>query len=192
MQLKKTKFIEEDKTKNCLTYPTDKFPSYSSCDNNFLKSSLPSGLEPIWLAEDIDTVTTLMNIEKFPNNSIDYGDLLDGTQTSDCHLPCVTTFVETRLFSESSSTFNGSLINLTFSPTISITTTSFLKFIFAKFLSDLGGCMGLWLGLSMFQLVETLIKCRPAKSCKSVSNACVQLFWKMWKFLGFVVLSMWI
>ena len=98
-----------------------------------------------------------MQVDTFPNNSIAYGDLLDGSQISDCPLPCTTTSVESRILTETSYE-NISKIDLTFSPTIIVTTTSFLKFIFAKFLSDLGGCLGLWLGLSMVQLVDMVWK----------------------------------
>ena len=159
VQLRQNVYIEEDKTKNCVNYPNDKFLSYSTCDDYFLQRSLPTGLVPIWLKDNMDDVTTKMVVEKFPNNSISYEDLFDGTQLSDCPLPCTTTSVETRLLTETIRTDNSSGINLTFSPTIIITTTSFLKFTIAKFLSDLGGCMGLWLGLSMVQLVESVLKC---------------------------------
>ena len=141
-----------------LCYQTRQYASYSECDDEFLHRSLPPNLVPIWLADSLEQVSPSMQVDTFPNNSIAYDDLPDGTQLSDCPLPCTTTSVETRILTETSSSNNISTINLTFSPTIIVTTTSFLKFIFAKFLSDLGGCLGLWLGLSMVQMVDTVWK----------------------------------
>ena len=40
-----------------------------------------------------------------------------------------------------------------------MTRTDFLKFYLSTFLSDLGGSMGLWLGLGMVQAVELLVTC---------------------------------
>ena len=140
-----------------LCHHTRQYASYSECDDDFLHRSLPPDLVPIWLADSLDQVSPTMQVDTFPNNSIAYDDLPDGTQISDCPLPCTTTSVESRILTETSYE-NVSRIDLTFSPKIIVTTTSFLKFIFAKFLSDLGGCLGLWLGLSMVQLVDMVWK----------------------------------
>ena len=37
---------------------------------------------------------------------------------------------------------------------VTVTKTEFLKFTFEKFLSDVGGSMGLWLGLGLLQSFE--------------------------------------
>ena len=103
-------------------------------------------------------VTRKQFVGKFPDNDIAYGDLFDGTQLSDCQLPCTRTHVETRLVMENRGSRKYSIFDLTFSPTIHITTTKFHEFIFAKFLSDLGGSLGLWLGLSVFHLTEMIFR----------------------------------
>ena len=96
-----------------------------------------------------------------PGNSstISYEDLWDGTQLSPCPLPCSTTHTDTRLLAEYPGTKNSSRINLTFSTKVEVTTTDFLKFYLSTVLSDLGGSMGLWLGLGMVQAVEVVCTC---------------------------------
>ena len=37
-----------------------------------------------------------------------------------------------------------------------VTKTNFMKFIFVNFLSGLGGCMGLWLGIGLLQTLEII------------------------------------
>ena len=103
-------------------------------------------------------VTRKSFIDKFPDNDIAYEDLMDGSQLSDCLLPCTRTHVETRIVMEKWRKTNYSVFDLSFSPTIQITTTRFPEFILAKFLSDLGGSLGLWLGLSVFHLTEMIFK----------------------------------
>jgi hypothetical protein len=102
-------YLEEDKTKNCQVYPNDEFLSYSACDDHFLQSSLPPGLIPLWLKDNMDQVTTMKVVDKFPNNSISYEDMFDGTPLSDCPLPCTTTSVETRLLAETTMTVHKSI-----------------------------------------------------------------------------------
>jgi hypothetical protein len=43
---------------------------------------------------------------------------------------------------------------LTFSPKVRVTKTDFLRFYLSTFLSDLGGSMGLWLGLGIAQVFQ--------------------------------------
>ena len=60
-------------------------------------------------------------------------------------------------------------IELYFSQDITVTKTEFLKFTFEKFLSDVGGSMGLWLGLGILQSFElfTNYVCRVKKTSEN-------------------------
>ena len=73
-------------------------------------------------------------------------------------MPCSTFSVETRLLAENPSGDNATTINLTFSQDVQVTTTDFLPFNFVTFLNDLGGCMGLWLGLGLVQTGDLVIR----------------------------------
>ena len=46
---------------------------------------------------------------------------------------------------------------VTFKDDMQVTKTSIVDFNFFKFLSDIGGILGLWLGLGMVQLGELLL-----------------------------------
>ena len=142
-----------------MNYPHANYESYNACDDAFLTSALPPGLVPIWSVDTMANVTTKLYIKELPNTPYDYGDLFDGTQISPCLLPCSTISIETRLLAENFEQGNITVLNLTFSQSVLVTTTDFLKFIFVNFLSDLGGCMGLWLGLGLVQTIEIVIQC---------------------------------
>lgn len=38
----------EDKTSNCINYPTQDYVSYSQCDKDYIRKELPVGLIPFW------------------------------------------------------------------------------------------------------------------------------------------------
>ena len=97
-----------------------------------MRRYIPRDVNPIWLEDDMEQVTLLKTSHELANSSVAYGDLPDGTQLSDCPLPCTTTFVETRLISETESLTNYSTLDLTFSQTMTITTTGFVRFNLAK------------------------------------------------------------
>ena len=159
IKLKENIYVEEDISKNCVKYPHGDYENYNACDEAFLASVIPPGLVPIWTGEWIGNATTNLFIENITSSRYDYGDLADGTQKSHCPLPCSTISIESRLLAKKMSKFNNSIINLTFSQEMLVTKTQFLKFIFTNFLSDLGGSMGLWLGIGLLQVMEVTIKC---------------------------------
>ena len=49
-------------------------------------------------------------------------------------------------------------VDLTFSQGMTVTKTKFKKFNFTILLSEIGGSMGLWLGLGLLQVLEISIK----------------------------------
>jgi hypothetical protein len=95
-----------------------------------------------------------------------YGDLFDGTQLSDCPLPCTTKNTETKHISDNIGPRNLSTLLLTFSSKVLVTRTDFPEFSLASFLSEVGGSMGLWLGwascsLQFLNLPQLSIKACP-------------------------------
>ena len=81
-----------------------------------------------------------------------YFGLLDGTDVSPCPLPCTQT--KTRVSKSHSTNFSLPIIRINFLRDIAVTKTDFLDFSLNRFLSSVGGSLGLWLGLGMVQLGE--------------------------------------
>ena len=150
MKLKENVFVEEDISKNCVDYPHGKYETYNDCDEDFVASNLPLGLLPIWFTNNTEDVTSSY-LSGFLNSYI-YRKLHDGRQKSTCPLPCSTFHVESKYQSEADEKFP--VIHLNLIQDITVTKTEFLKFTFEKFLSDVGGSMGLWLGLGILQSFE--------------------------------------
>ena len=159
IRLKENIFVEEDTSKNCANYPNGRYESYNHCDEDFSRNVTPPGLIPIWSVSKRENVTTKLYIKNITNSKYDYHDLMDGTQKSECLMPCKTISIESRQLSEIMSQTKTSFIELTFSQDIVVSKTSFVKFSFVNFLSGLGGCMGLWLGLRFLQAIEIGINC---------------------------------
>ena len=151
MKLRENVFVEEDISKNCVDYPHGKYETYNDCDEDFVASNLPLGLVPIWFTNNTEEVTSALNHTSFPNSDI-YEKLHDGTQKSTCPVPCSTFHVESKYLREEDHQYPMIYLNLI--QDITVTKTEFLKFTFEKFLSDVGGSMGLWLGLGLLQSFE--------------------------------------
>ena len=159
VEMKKNIFLEEDKSKKCRKYPNQDFSSYRECDNLYIKNTLAAhwpGLMPIWATDDLTNVSTA-----FPRVAdmkvLDA--LFKGEQVSNtfCPLPCTMVYVKSKFVKSYDSFKNASLISITFSDHIEVTSTTFDKLSLSTFLSDVGGSMGLWLGLGITQVVGILI-----------------------------------
>ena len=74
-----------------------------------------------------------------------------------CYLPCKTTAISAGTIGKTKDHgFNYSIVDLTFSDYVMVSSTAFPAFNFIDFLSNIGGSMGLWLGLGVAQLFEKL------------------------------------
>ena len=154
MTLKENLYVEEDKAKKCVNYPTEKYQSYRDCDDQYVQNWLPKNFRPFWAVDNFHNITENVFLEEYPKG---LGNLIDGTQPPDCPLPCSTTTVDARIMTYSKSN-EVSLIDLTFNPTVLVTSTDFIKTTLFTFLAEVGGSMGLWLGLGLLQAMELLVK----------------------------------
>ena len=101
--LDQNKFLEEDKSKNCVNYPNEKFQDYQSCDVSFQKEILEkhSPYKPFW------AFGRLANEEPnhlyIPSAHLPVNLLYTGAKKSPCPLPCTTTVARTKFRFEKTS-----------------------------------------------------------------------------------------
>ena len=100
--------------------------------------------------------------------------MVDGSSVSDCPLPCKTTQTEAKFLYEEKG--KDTSFDITFSSTVRVTTTDLVKPTLSRFLSEVGlkytkvvtkfkskllqvgGSMGLWLGLGAVQVFQLSVK----------------------------------
>ena len=156
-EISQTVYTEKDLTKNCVIYPTKHYKDYKSCDQKFglsmLSNAFGQNMTPPWATDDVKDVTStpsfLVNKPTLPAN------LAAGIKLSDCKIPCTTTKTNTIYQGKQELSYNG--LSVLFNADMQVTSTSLVPFSFSKFLSDIGGILGLWLGLGMVQLGELLL-----------------------------------
>jgi hypothetical protein len=168
VRMQKKVFVEEDPAKSCRNYPNHDFASYRDCDNQWLKHVLASrapGFVPVWIAGDIEEVTTnyVLSGSYGKVGGFELSSLYSGIQLSNCSLPCNTVQTASKFLEKHSLRNNKTLIKITFDQTVQVSTTDFVKPALCNFLSDVGGSVGLWLGLGVVQAAKILINFVPPR-----------------------------
>ena len=143
-ELSQHRFVEADSSANCVNYPTD-HKTYNDCDKNYIKKVLSTyspNFSPIWSTLKMEQVSELLSTPGiFPNHSVTYEDLSDGTQISDCPLPCTQTYVETRSISYITNEDNSmDAITVTFVDNVEVTVYDFPRFQMVSFISQVTNC----------------------------------------------------
>ena len=163
-------FVENDPSVNCLDYPSKGYESLDHCDSvftlNTLSKHFPENFIPIWSVDDPKNVTDWMLLdEKFEAGMPTYRDFVGGTVVSDCPVPCTVTKIKTVLIDEKYALKSKrSKVEIVFSRNVEVARTDFKKFSMARFLSALGGSMGLWLGLGVLQTFELIVRMAACRS----------------------------
>lgn len=159
-------FVEQDPAQACRTYPNAEFESFNDCDMAFMRCGIASSYRnypafvPLMVAANGSEATAWMEVgaDFYTAKQHNYRDMTDGTARSDCPTPCTSHRVLASFLGETLRNKNYSEIVLTLSETVSVTTTSYPEFRLGVALAEVGGAMGLWLGLGVLQILDTLTR----------------------------------
>ena len=147
-----------DQAKRCRNYPTKDQGSYAECDQAFVRQECERlGVLPFWA-----TTGNLSEVSRSaPSLSRDaraeLKDLFEGTRESGCERPCRSTTVIGTELSQVCTSKNISSFHFTLDQIITLYDSDFPGFGWVSLLTDLGGSLGLWLGLGVAQLVEIIL-----------------------------------
>ena len=66
-------YSPEDPANPCVNYPTQQYTSYADCDEQFVRRSLPPGLQPFWAVDNISQATdeVSLNLSAVPTYNKD-------------------------------------------------------------------------------------------------------------------------
>ena len=112
------------------------------------------------VAENESDATSWLEVgpDFYQPKEFNFRDMSDGTQASDCPPPCTTHHISATFLAEIARNKNYSEIVLTFSNTVTAKATTYPTFKLDLALAELGGSMGLWLGLGILQIIEIAAK----------------------------------
>ena len=91
VEVSQEEFDPKDPANPCTNYPTEEYTSFADCDDNFVRRSLPPGLNPFWAVDNISEATNSFSIKTEEYSVALMEDLFYSTSGSDCLKPCVRT-----------------------------------------------------------------------------------------------------
>ena len=164
---------EDDKSINCKNYPNEEFESYKDCDMAFTRQAYQSlyhqnncsrghnistkRIVPIFATNKFDEVTKVLNIDCAPFFATD---LMTGTTSSPCPMPCTSSFTDTMEASieNKEEEKDKELISIKFDNSVSVTRIKVDNFQIMESLNFLGSNLGLWPGLGIFQMIQWVFR----------------------------------
>ena len=157
-------YVKEDTSKNCTNYPNNEYETYNKCDRKSALSDLSKRISsqfyPHWAAASnnfsrVTTTPVFMDITNSSSAYLTHINYLAGITTTHCQLPCQVTKTFTKFITNQKGAQSG--ISVSFNQEMQVTQTNLVQFSPIKCLCDMGGKLGLWLGLGALQLAEVLV-----------------------------------